>query len=277
MSQKTQEQGETVLRKLNSQKKELGIILGTVLGALLVWELLSLYFSNLDFIFVPIQNIVSELVSLPFSSDFRPSFMTTVKEIAAAVVLAVIIGVPFGVLLGRNEFVAKAVEPLVFYFSSVPKIVIYPVLLIIFGVGIESKIAKGFISALFPIFVNTITGVQGISEPHVNVARMYQASLPQRLLKVYLPSTITPVINGIRLGASVAVISVILGELFASQQGLGNLAQFYFRNTQMAKMYTIILIIFIMSLLINLTLMAVQRYLARKGYKRGGDGDLALF
>jgi ABC-type nitrate/sulfonate/bicarbonate transport system permease component len=221
--------------------------------------------------------ILGALVELLTSSDFYFHALVTTQEVAVSFVLAAVIGIVGGTLVGSNAFVAKAVEPVIYYFSTVPKIVLYPLFLVALGVGIESKVAIGFFSAIFPITVNTITGTLNVREEFVKVANVYDASFWEVFKFVYLPSTITHIVNGLRLGIGVAIIGVLLGELAASQAGIGNQVQFFFSNLNTAKMYAALIIIFSVSLGLNLALLRLQSYLAANGYGIGESDDTVGF
>lgn len=250
----------------------------TVLSFLLFWEVMAqVAFAKLKIVFPSLMTIAGALAEVLTTGEFYYDLAVTSQEVAISFALAAIIGIVAGTAIGANEFVADAVEPLIYYFSTVPKIVLYPLFLVALGVGLESKIAMGFFSAIFPITVNTITGTLSVREDLLKVARVYDASPREIFENVYLPSTITHVVNGLRLGVGVAIIGVLLGELAASQAGLGNRVSFYFSNLQTAKMYAVLIIVFAVSLGLNLGLLKLQEYLWAKGYGVGESGEAIGF
>lgn len=254
------------------------IAVATVLSFLLFWEIMAqIAFAKLTIVFPSLATIGGALVGVLTTGEFYYHLAVTTQEVAVSFALAAVIGIAFGTAVGANEFVADAVEPLIYYFSTVPKIVLYPLFLVALGVGLESKIAMGFFSAIFPITVNTITGTLSVREDLLKVARVYDASPREIFENVYLPSTITHVVNGLRLGIGVAIIGVLLGELAASQAGLGNLVSFYFSNLQTAKMYSVLIFVFAASLGLNLGLLKLQEYLWEKGYGVGETGEAVGF
>jgi len=246
------------------------LIIGTtILLFLAAWEFnvrTSFFFADVSFIFPSLLDIGGEFGWLFQSGEIVPHIIETAYAVGIAVLLAGIFGIIGGSLIGSNEFVAEALEPLIYYFSSIPKIVLYPLLLVFFGIGIESKIVMGTLSALFPITVNCIIGSLAVDDHLIRVSKSHQASLVQRLRYVYLPSMINQIINGLRLGIGVGIIGVVLAELFASRSGLGNLVQNYFNNLQMSRMYAVLVFIFAVSFLINLLILRLQDSLRRRGY-----------
>ena len=251
------------------------LAVGTVLAALVVWELMAqVAFDRLTIVFPSLARIGAALVELLASPPFYDHLWVTTQEVAIAFALAAVAGILGGTVLGSSRFLADAVEPIIYYFSTVPKIVLYPLFIIALGAAsMDSKIAMGFFSAIFPITVNTMTGALTVRADLVKVARVYRASAVETFTKVYLPSTITNIVNGLRLGIGVAIIGVLLGELFASQAGIGNRVAFFFNNLQTDRMYATLIIVFAAALTLNLGLLKLQDALQRRGYgATGGEG-----
>lgn len=254
------------------------ITVATVLVCLLLWELMAqVAFERLAIVFPSVLTIAGALGEVLTTPDFYYHLAVSTQEVAISFALAAVIGITVGTLLGTSEFAAKAVEPLIYYFSTIPKIVLYPLFLVALGVGFESKIAMGFFSAIFPITVNTLTGALNVREDFIKVARVFEATPREIFENVYLPATIAHIVNGLRLGIGVAIIGVLLGELAASQAGIGNQIHFYFSNLQTAKMYAVLIIVFAASLGVNLGLLRLQQWLWSKGYGIGESGEAIGF
>ena len=222
-------------------------------------------------IFVPLETILETTYLLLASGELVPHIIVTGKEVFWAFVIAFALGLIIGTVLGANQYLASAIEPIIYYISTVPKIVYYPLLIMLFGVGPGSKIAKGVMSAFFPIVILVTAGALNVNSVHVQVGRLYRASPLEQLQKVYLPSMISYVINALRLGMGAAIVSVTLAEIFVSKAGLGNRIAFYFGQFALAKMYAILLLIFVVAFALNMALLGLQNYLAANGYG-GGEG-----
>jgi len=255
------------------------VTVGTLLLAVIIYEVIARFgFPGLDIIFPSVIEVAEEFVWLFQSQTVYPHFVVTMQTVLIASTLAAVVGIIGGLSLGANKFAADAVEPLLYYFSSLPKITLYPLFLVALGVGIESRVVAGFLSALFPITVNCITGALSVKEQLVRVGEIYRVSRWQLLKFVYIPSTITHIINGLRLGVAGSLLTIVLAELFASQGGLGNRVGFFFSNLQTARMYATILFLFVLSLIINFGFLYLQQYLARRGYgvEESGADDSVL-
>jgi ABC-type nitrate/sulfonate/bicarbonate transport system permease component len=256
---------------ITESTKRWALLAGTLVAVVLSWELLSRFlYTDLQIIFPSTVTVLREFYDLTASGSVFPHLYVSGRAILVAVILAIVVGIPLATLVGTNQYVAEGVEPLLYYFSTIPKIVLLPLIIIAFGIGFESRVAIGFLSAIFPIAVNVIVGTLQVERNHINVARSFGASPPKIFSSVYLPSLVIPIVNGVRLGMGVAIISVLLSELFASQMGLGNQISLYFNQLQVARMYGVLLLVFAIALVLNLALMQLQRYLSDLGY---GDVD----
>jgi NitT/TauT family transport system permease protein len=135
--------------------------------------------------------------------------------------LAVVIGVPLGILMGWYSRLNAVLEPFVSALYATPRIALLPLVMIWFGIGIMSKIAIVFLGAIFPILVNTITGVRTIDADFVKVARSFGASDRQLFLTVALPSSVPMLLTGLRLGLGHALVGIVVGEMYGATHGLG--------------------------------------------------------
>lgn len=137
--------------------------------------------------------------------------------------LAVLIGVPLGILMGWYSRLNAVLDPFVSALYATPRIALLPLVMIWFGIGLASKVAIVFLGAIFPILVNTITGVRTIDANFVKVARSFGSNDRQMFLTVALPSSIPMLLTGLRLGLGHALIGIVVGEMYGATQGLGYL------------------------------------------------------
>src|SRR5207248_3235264 len=136
---------------------------------------------------------------------------------------AIVIGVPLGILMGWYGRVNAVLDPFVSALYAMPRIALLPLLMIWFGIGILSKIAIVFLGAIFPILVNTITGVRTVHADFVKVARSFGANDWQMFLTVVLPASVPLLLTGLRLGLGHALVGIVVGELYGATHGLGYL------------------------------------------------------
>ena len=123
--------------------------------------------------------------------------------------------------MGWYKRVGYAVDPFVAFFYSTPRIVLVPLLIIWFGIGIWSKIAVVFLGAVFPMIVSTMSGVRNVDASLLKAARSFGATDMQLFRTVVLPGSVPFVLTGLRLGIGHALTGVVVGELVAAQAGIG--------------------------------------------------------
>ena len=124
-------------------------------------------------------------------------------------------------LLGANPFLSQAFERFLYYLGPTPKIVFFPIMIMWFGVGPESKVAMGTLSCFFPIVLSAAAGMRQIDKVLIRVGRSFRLNTWQMVTKIYLPAMREPIVNGVRLGLGVAMIGTLLAETKLSNQGIG--------------------------------------------------------
>jgi ABC-type nitrate/sulfonate/bicarbonate transport system permease component len=173
--------------------------------------------------------------------------------------MAVLIGVPLGILMGWYERLNAVLDPFVSALYATPRIALLPLVMIWFGIGIESKIAIVFLGAIFPILVNTITGVRTIHADFVKVARSFGANDRQMFLTVALPSSVPLLLTGLRLGLGHALVGIVVGEMYGATHGLGFLIAVSGARFQTDKVMVGIIIIAMAGVLLSELLRLIER------------------
>ena len=137
--------------------------------------------------------------------------------------LALLIGIPLAVCVANSRLLNLALYPILVATQSVPKVAIAPIILVWFGLGIDSKLALAFLVAFFPVVVDTATGLQATPEGLLELARSLRASPLQVFMKVQMPAALPFVFAGAKVAITLAVIGAVIGEFVGSVGGLGNL------------------------------------------------------
>lgn len=178
----------------------------------------------------------------------------TLAEVSVGFIAGGLVGVALGILFGARRFLWRAAAPYINAIGSTPKIVFLPILFLLFGVGIESKMAKGALSTFFPVVVSTTAGMLALSPVWLRVGRSFHLTRWQTVTKIYLPAMVRPVVTGMRLGLGVGIIGVLVAEIKYSNGGLGYLAIQYYTQFDIPRMYAMLLIIFTLAVLANLAM-----------------------
>jgi ABC-type nitrate/sulfonate/bicarbonate transport system permease component len=143
------------------------------------------------------------------------------KNFAIGFVLAVVAGVVFGVIIGWYKRVEMITGPFMSALYATPRVAMVPLIIIWFGIGMWSKVFIVFISAFFPILINTIGGIQAIDRDLLKCARSFCATDRQIFTTVAIPGAVPFILTGIRQGVALGLIGVVVGEMFGGSQGIG--------------------------------------------------------
>jgi ABC-type nitrate/sulfonate/bicarbonate transport system permease component len=174
--------------------------------------------------------------------------------------LAIFIGVPLGFLMGWYSRLNAVLDPFVSALYATPRIALLPLVVIWFGIGLGSKIVIVFLGAIFPILVNTITGVRTIDADFIKVARSFNATDPQMFLTVALPSSIPMLLTGLRLGLGHALVGIVVAEMYGASEGIGYLIAVAGARFQTDKVMVGIIII----AALGVTMTELLRYAERR-------------
>ncbi len=219
-----------------------------ILGALAIWEFLS--HSGLLYrdVVPSLLSILRALIGLLISPSYYFNLGVTAAEIGAALLVGGLSGLVAGILLGANPFLSKAFESYIYYLGPTPKIIFFPVMIMWFGVGPESKVALGTLSCFFPVALSVAAGMRGIDKVLIRVGNSFRAYPWQMVVKIYLPAMRHPIINGIRLGLGVALIGTLLAETKLSNKGVGFLIINAYSTFDMPRMYAMLIVLFVLAI-----------------------------
>lgn len=205
---------------LNQEKK----ILGTagVLVFLTIWELVGNVFQLINPMFMSAPSLIWKAAAQLFGSgeiwnDLRVSGI----EFFWGYLLSVAFGVPFGIMVGWYKRMSYIFDPFVNAMNATPRVALLPLVIIWLGIGILSKVGIIFLGAVFPILINTRDGVKTTPYNLLTAARSFGASEWLVFKTVVLPSTVPFILTGLRLGVGRALVSVMVGELYAATAGIG--------------------------------------------------------
>jgi ABC-type nitrate/sulfonate/bicarbonate transport system permease component len=246
------------MRKAGSLALDLRTPLGvqalTLLGLVAIWEFIGrtgLLFPDL---FPSVGEILKSLWLYLTTPLIVPHLKASLYEVGGALALAVLIGIPAGIVCGSRRGWFQVAEPLILYAAVVPKIVIFPIFILFLGIDVHSKLAVGAIAAFFPIVLLTLAGVREVKRVYLDVARTVGATPYQVAAHVYLPAVAGQVFTGIRIGMGAAVTGALLAETKIAKAGLGFMIAEYYSQFRIADMYSLLLFIFILASLANWTM-----------------------
>ncbi len=206
-----------------------------------------------------VPQITSALLRTLADPEFWSNLGVTGSEFLIAVGIGGLAGLVCGFGLGASKFLACAYENWVYWLAPTPKIIFFPVLLMMFGAGPQSKVAMGVLSSFFPVAISVAAGIRGVDPVLVRVGRSLRASPWQLATKIYLPAVRGSVLNGLRLGFGVAGIGVLLAETKLSRAGLGFMLTDAYRRFDMPQMYALLLLVVLLIAGLNAALARLAR------------------
>jgi NitT/TauT family transport system permease protein len=217
---------------------------------LLVWQLSSNLFSHL-FLPTPLKTFEVLETGLAQNGWLLSDLKDTMIELVLGYLLAVLLGLAVGFILGLNRFLREVCEPFVLNIYAIPKVTLFPIFLFIFGLGMESKIAFGFFHGIFPIIILTMGAIKDVKGVYLNVARSFRLSPLQLFKEIIFPSALPSIMTGLRLGFNLAFIGVILGEMAASKSGLGYALMKSEGAFYMEKIICIVVVLAVIAIAVN--------------------------
>jgi NitT/TauT family transport system permease protein len=225
---------------------------------LTVWQLVA-NARVMPVLFLPGPTDVAQaFVQLFQAGDIWLDMATSGEELAIGFGMAIVVGLLIGLGMGWYTRFQYAMDPLVNFFYSTPRLVLLPLFIIWFGIDIQSKIAVIFLGALFPVIINTMAGVRNTEAALLRVARSFGASDALIFRRVVLPGSVPFILTGFRLGVGHALTGVVVGELIAARHGVGMLVAIAGQTFQTPKMLAGVMIIAGTGMLLTTILQRVE-------------------
>ena len=207
----------------------------------------------------PLPEVFSAMGELLATEVFWSALMVTVFEMLASFLIAAVAALTLGFLLSRTPVRARAAEPLLSWGYMFPVVLLYPLFLLWVGVGIGSKIAYAATAAFFPIAYNTLRGLRTVDEKYLKVGVAFGASRLDTDRHIKAGAARPMILSGLRIGVSVAMISVVLAELLGSNAGLGYELQRSASTLHISREYAIALMLLVVAVTLQRLLERVLR------------------
>ena len=241
------------------------VLFGLVPIALLVavWQAL-ISFNYAPVTLLPPPGLVfARLARQLVTSTFQQEIAATLFRLFAGFAIAVVLGVSIGLAAAASPAVNAVVRPIVRVLAPLPKVALYPALLLLLGFGHESKITLVAADALFPILLSTYYGASTVEQKLIWSAMAAGTSRREVLFKVVLPAAMPSILTGCRIGLVISCIVVFLAEMITSTDGLGHLLVTAARTFQAVDMFVPLITISLLGLILNGALEALRSFLLR--------------
>lgn len=207
------------LRRLAS--KEVGLSLLVLVVFLAAWEWLPGIFGWPDYIIPPASRVVEE-----FFRAFGPERLAyhtwiTALEVVIGFSLGALLGMMIGFILGTSPTTEVVLSPYILALQIAPKVAFAPLFVMWFGFTLSPRILVAVLIVFFPIMVNVLSAMRSIDPAMINLARSFNATRTQIFRKIEFPAALPSLFAGLRIGSTLAVIGVVVGEFAGGNQGVG--------------------------------------------------------
>jgi len=237
-----------------------GLVDGVIIVAILLalWQALFAYAGEVAI--TPPWTTIVFAMSLLGSANFWPHAGATLLAFAEALAISTLLGVALGLWLGLRRFAGDVAEPILAALYTIPKVTLYPLILLLFGLNLSAKVAFGVIHGLIPIVLFTLAAVRNLPPVYRRAARTLRLTPWQTVTTVLAPAVTPEIVSGLRIGFAVTLLGVLIGEMFASQRGLGFLLinGISLHNVRLTTAVTLLIILFAVGA--NWSLLAFERW-----------------
>ena len=239
-----------------------------MMASLIVWALAWEIVGRLELMFLipPITSIFSAGVELVQTGSWQNASLITLRSFILGMALAIGIGVPLGVLMGRFRVLDNIFGLWVNMFVSAPLSALVPILMILFGLGETTVFVTVFLFAVWIIVLDARAGVMQVPNSLIEMGRSYGASRFTIFTKIILLSALPEILAGIRIGTIRGVKGVVIGQILVSVIGYGELFELYSRSFDMERFWALTMILFAAAMLLSA---AVEHFEKRIEYYAG--------
>jgi NitT/TauT family transport system permease protein len=268
-----------VLRAVRPRLVSVGYVVLAVVLILVLWELV-LSLTDLPGYVLPglgdVWHALLTVVDPTSSSSMWTNFWSTVLATVYGFLLAGVIGVAVGIVMGEFQFVRQVAMPYIVAMQSVPKAALVPLIITWAGYGDASKIVIGFMLAVFPVIVNTLQGVSDIDDDRINLVRSLGVGRWRELRYVRWPSALPNIFVGLELGIVYSLLGVVVAEVLGAQNGLGVMIAQFETVSDTAGIFALLVVLAIIGFVLNkLVTLGHARFAwwdRGRGHRRGKGG-----
>ncbi|MEH2492654.1 ABC transporter permease [Bradyrhizobium sp. AZCC 2230] len=228
-----------------------------LIALLLLWQILG---DPRSPYFPPPSTWAAALIDRTSAEDLLPAVLMTFQSVAAALVLATALGVGIGGLIGASPGLARCLGPTLEFLRTLPPPTIVPVAALIIGVDEKMKLFVIVFAALWPVLLNTTSGVRSLHPTLLEAARSLQLGAIAQVTKIFLPALLPSILTGVRVAAPLAIIVSLLAEMLTLMPGLGALLLMAQRNFNAAEVFGLLAVVGSFGFIINAALAAFESW-----------------
>ena len=212
---------------------------------------------------VPFSETLVRLWQLVATGEFVREFLDSAELFLTGFVIALVVGIPLGVLLARVRVLRVGVEPYIMTLYATPMVALIPFILSLMGFGFGPKVLVVFLFAVFPVLYNTVEGARSIKPELIEVAKSFRSNEWSLWREVLLPYTLPYIMTGVRQAIGRALVGMVAAEFFLSSTGLGQLIMGASQNFDTGGVFASILIIGLIGVGLMRLGLVIERHFAR--------------
>lgn len=234
-----------------------------IVGVLILWELASAQ-RWIDPVSVPRVSIIASswLRSISDGMMIR-SLGATLSRIGMGFGLAVIFSIPLGLLMGTIPFFYRLLEPITEFIRPIPSSAYIPVAILFLGIDDKMKVFVIFLACIFPILLNTYSGVRGVDPVLIDTGRTLGVTWPRSVLSIVLPASMPSILTGMRISLGISLIVVVVSEMIAGDSGIGYFILDMQRTFRVPQMFAGVFTLGVLGYLFNFLFLRIEGYLLR--------------
>lgn len=226
-----------------------------------LWLVLSA--GSTSFYFPSLQDILAKFADIWFFEGIATDLAPSLGRILLGFLIAIVVGVGAGILLGMMRRSEEAFRPLLEFLRSTPGVALLPIATLFLGIGQEMKIFMIALACMWPILLNTIDGVRSVEPVLLQVAKSYRLTLAERIRFIYIPNAAPQIFAGGRLSLAIAAVVMVVTEMIGSPGGVGYFVLNAQRNFDILSMWTGIVMLGLLGYLLNLAFRLAENRIIR--------------
>jgi NitT/TauT family transport system permease protein len=195
---------------------------------------------------------------------FAENAWATLESFFYALILSYAIGLSFGLWMGIHRLSGAVGEPILISLYTLPKLTLYPVVLLIFGLSTSGRVTFGAMHGVLPVALLTMNAIRNVPPVYLKSARSMRLSKWQIIATVLFPATLPEVVSGLRIGFTLTLLGVLLAEMFAAKHGMGFLIINAMQLLQTEEMLTVAVMLFLFAAVANALLLWFEHSLHRR-------------
>ena len=242
-------------------KKRLINVIGIAMFILL-WQLLSK--KTGDVAIVGIDKIFTSLINILKDQKFYSHLLSTLKILCIGIGIAVVLGITVGILIDMSELIKGLTTPVIELLRNIPSITLFPIILVIFGIGDFSRIFIIFWTATPPVIISTIYGLRNIDKEIINASEVFGANKLQRMIYIKFPLAMLEILNGIKIAIGNGFVAIVVAEMLGASKGLGYMVLWATNSFKYNETYAYIIIIAVVGFMANMIMSVIIKEYERR-------------